>query len=51
MLKLKFQYCGHLVQRAHSLEKTLTLDWKRLKAGGEGGNRGGDGWMASPAQW
>ena len=25
--------------------------WKRLKAGGEGGNRGWDGWMASPTQW
>ena len=25
--------------------------WKRLKAGGEGENRGWDGWMASPTQW
>ena len=25
MLKLKLQYFGHLVQRANSLEKTLTL--------------------------
>ena len=25
MLKLKFQYCGHLMQRADSLEKTLML--------------------------
>ena len=25
MLKLKLQYFGHLVQRAHSLEKTLML--------------------------
>ena len=25
MLKLKFQYFGHLKQRSHSLEKTLTL--------------------------
>ena len=25
MLKLKFQYLGHLMQRAHSLEKTLML--------------------------
>ena len=24
---------------------------KRLKAGGEGGDRGWDGWMASPTQW
>ena len=25
--------------------------WERLRAGGKGGNRGWDGWMASPAQW
>ena len=25
--------------------------WKRLRAGGEGGSRGWDGWMASPTQW
>ena len=25
--------------------------WERLKAGGEGGNRGWDGWMASPTRW
>ena len=25
MLKLKFQYPGHLMQRANSLEKTLVL--------------------------
>ena len=25
--------------------------WERLKAGGEGGNRGWDGWMASPTLW
>ena len=32
MLKLKLQYCGHLMQRADSLEKTLML-------GGVGGRR------------
>ena len=37
-LKLKLHYFGHLMQRADSLEKTLMLG--RLKAGGEGGNRG-----------
>ena len=26
MLKLKLQYCGHLMQRADSLEKTLMLE-------------------------
>ena len=25
--------------------------WERLKAGGEGGNGGWDGWMASPTRW
>ena len=25
MLKLKFQYCGHLMRRVDSLEKTLKL--------------------------
>ena len=49
MLKLKLQYFGHLMQRADSLEKTLMRE--RLKAGGEGDDRGWDGWMASPTQW
>ena len=25
--------------------------WERLRAGGEGDNRGWDGWLASPTQW
>ena len=45
MLKLKLQYFGRLMGRADSLEKAL---WERLKAGGEGDDRGLDGWMASP---
>ena len=49
MMKLKLQYFGHLMGRADSLEKTWY--WKRLKAGGEGDNRGWDGWMASLTQW
>ena len=49
MLKLKLQYFGHLMQRTESLEKILIL--RRLKAGGEGDNKGWDGWMASPTQW
>ena len=49
MLKLKLQYFSHLRQRADSLEKTLR--WERLRAGGEGGSRGWDGWMASLTQW
>ena len=38
MLKLKLQYFGHLVRRIDSFIKTLMLE--RLKAGGEGDNRG-----------
>ena len=45
MLKLKLQYFGHPMQRGDSSEKTLMLE--RLKAGGEGDDRGGDGWLAS----
>ena len=38
MLKLKFQYSGHLMHRANSLEKTLMLgktegrrEWQRMR--------------------
>ena len=48
MLKLTFQYFGHLMGRANSSEKTLMLG--KLKAG-EGYDRGQDGWMASLTQW
>ena len=49
MLKLKLQYFGYLMWRTDSYEKTLMLG--KLKAGGEGDNRGWDCWMASPTQW
>ena len=49
MLKLKLQYFGHLMWRADSFETTLMLG--KIEAGGEGDNRGWDGWMASPTQW
>ena len=45
-LKRKLQYFGHLMGRTDSFEKRETL-----KAGGEGDNREGDGWMASLTQW
>ena len=61
MVKLKFQYFSHLMRRADSLEKTLMLGkiegrrrrwcWERLKAEGEEGDRGWDGWMGSLIQW
>ena len=38
MLKLKFQYFGHLMQRADSPEKTVMVE--RLRAGGEQDDRG-----------
>ena len=47
LLKLKLHYFDHLMWRADSLEKTLMLG----KAGGEGDDRGQDGWMASLIQW
>ena len=37
-LMLKLQYFGHLMQRTDLLKKTLMLG--RLKAGGEGDDRG-----------
>ena len=36
-------------EKTDSLEKTLMLE--RLKAWGDGDDRGWDGWMASPTQW
>ena len=49
MLKLKLQYFGHLKQRTDSFGKTLMLG--KIECGGEGNDRGWDGWMASLTQW
>ena len=49
MLKLKLQYFGHLMWRVTHFKSPWC--WERLKAGGEGDDRGWDGWMASPTQW
>ena len=38
MLKLKLQYCGHLVQRTDSFEKTLMLG--KIEGGRRGDDRG-----------
>ena len=38
MLKLKLQYSGHLMQRANSMEKTLTLG--KIEGKRRGGRRG-----------
>ena len=48
-LMLKLQHFGHLMGRTDSLEETLMLG--KIRAGGEGDDRGRDGWMASPTQW
>ena len=48
MLKLKLQSFGHLMQRA---DLKWPWCWEGLGAGGEGDDRGWDGWMASPTQW
>ena len=48
ILKLKFQYFGHLMRRADSKRPWC---WERLKAGGQKDDRGWDGWIASPTQW
>ena len=49
MLKLKFPYFGHLMRRTDSFEKTLVLG--KIKGRSRRGDRGWDGWMASPTQW
>ena len=46
MLQQKLQYFGHLMWRADS-----SWYWERLRARGEGSDRGWDDWMASPTQW
>ena len=48
MLKLKLQYFGH-----HAKSWLIGKDWcwEGLGAGGEGDNRGWDGWMASLTWW
>ena len=48
ILKLKFQYFGHLMRRAGSVERTLML--AKIEGIGEGDNRGWDCWMAPPTR-
>ena len=50
MLKLKLQYFGHMMGRTDSFLKRPWC-WERLKAGGEGDNRGWDDWIASQTWW
>ena len=48
MLKLKLQYFGHLMHRLTHWKRPWC--WERWKAGGEGDDRGWDGWMAPLTQ-
>ena len=49
MLKLKLQYFSTWCEELTHLKRPWC--WERLKAGGEGDDRGWDGWMAKPTQW
>ena len=49
MLKLKLQYFGHLMEELIHWKRPW--GWERLKVGGEGDDKGWDGWMASLTQW
>ena len=49
MLKLKLKYFGTWCKELTHLKRPWC--WERLRAGGEGDDRGWDGWMASPTQW
>ena len=45
MLKLKLQYFGHLMQKKNLTHLKRPWCWERLRVGGEGDDRGWDGWM------
>ena len=49
MLKLKLQYLDTWCKELTPWKRAWC--WERLKTGGEGDNRGWDGWMASPTRW
>ena len=49
MLKLKLQYLATWCEELTQWKRPWC--WERLKAGGEGYDRGWDGWMASPTWW
>ena len=48
-LKLKLPHFGHRTQRMTHQKRPWC--WERFRAGGEGDDRGWDGWMASLTQW
>ena len=48
-LKLKLQYLATWCKELTHWKRPWC--WERLRAGGEGDDRGWDGWMVSPTQW
>ena len=48
-LMLKLQYFGHRCKELTQRKRPWC--WEKLKAGGEGDDRGWDGWMASLTWW
>ena len=48
-LMLKLQFFGLMIWRTDYWKRSWC--WERLKAGGEGDDRGWDGWMASLTRW
>ena len=49
MLKLKLQHFGHWCEELTHWKRLWC--WEGLGAGGEGDDRGWDGWMATPTRW
>ena len=49
MMKLKLQFFGYFMWRVDHWKRPWC--WERLGAGGEGDDRGWDGWMASLTWW
>ena len=49
MLKLELQYLATWCKELTHWKRPWC--WERLRAGGEGDDRGWDGWMPSPTQW
>ena len=49
MLKMKLQYLATWCEELTHWKRLWCWEW--LRAGGEGDDRGWDGWMASPTRW
>ena len=50
IIKIYFKHT-HVKNWMETHQKYTPWCWERLKVGGQGDNRGWDGWMASPTQW